>query len=132
MSLLLVAIIVCAVYLTAHTCYVALLKPEVSSIPGPFLCKFSNLPSLYGAFRRRNGKWLQGLHKQYGSYVRIGPNRFSISDPAVIPAIYDIKNEFLKSEKMAVMHGVVNGKIVPGKLSLYIKPCEKFGESLYD
>ena len=98
--------------------YIAFLKPEVSSIPGPFLSKFSDFLSLWHTYQRTHIRWLQDLHKQYGTVVRIGPDRFAISDPAVIPTIYDGKDEYSKSPKMAVMNRVgPDGKITAGMLT---------------
>lgn len=103
-------------YLVLRRLYIAY-SANISWVPGPVLCRFSDLPAFWAAYNRRHGQWLQSLHRQYGSVVRIGPNRFSISDPKIIPSIYDGKHEFSKSDKMAVMHNVVNGKIVPGMVS---------------
>jgi hypothetical protein len=38
------------------------------------------------------------LHKQYGPYVRIGPNHVSFSDSSLIPQIYSITTKFRKSD----------------------------------
>jgi hypothetical protein len=36
------------------------------------------------------------LHSKYGDIVRVGPNKLSISDPAMIPIIYGIGSGFRK------------------------------------
>jgi hypothetical protein len=41
-------------------------------------------------------KVFQRLHRKYGKVVRTGPNHVAIADPAMIPIIYGIKNNFLK------------------------------------
>ena len=35
---------------------------------------------------------------QYGTMVRVGPNKVSISDPEVIPIIYNIGSKYTKSD----------------------------------
>ncbi|KAL4892892.1 cytochrome P450 [Aspergillus ambiguus] len=76
--------------------YHAFLGPT-SHIPGPFLARFTRLWELLevsqGHFERTNVQ----LHKKYGPIVRIGPSKFSISDPAAVRALYAAGSKFPKS-----------------------------------
>lgn len=101
----------------ANLLYVAFLKPGVSSVPGPFLAKLTDLWMLQQYRLSRRFQLVGDLHRQYGSLVRIGPNRFSTSDPAAVELIHGTKNEFAKSDQMTPNSGVLNGKIVHGLVS---------------
>lgn len=66
---------------------------------GPRLARLSQL---YHVFRISakvdNYRHLDRLHKQYGEYVRVGPNLLSISDPDVIELIFHPQSQFTKAE----------------------------------
>lgn len=72
---------------------------RLSSIPGPFLAKFSDL----WRFHAQNSKgWsarLVRLHEKYGKLVRIGPNHISISDPNAVPIVYSTNPVWKKVRK---------------------------------
>ncbi|KAL2847758.1 cytochrome P450 [Aspergillus pseudoustus] len=61
---------------------------RLSSIPGPFAAKFTDL----WRYRSQNSPGhiarLLQLHRKYGKLVRIGPNHISTSDPAAVPIVY--------------------------------------------
>ncbi|KIX02762.1 uncharacterized protein Z518_08704 [Rhinocladiella mackenziei CBS 650.93] len=86
---------------------------RLSSIPGPFWASFTNLwrayETEYGAEFR---KTLEGLHKKYGPFVRIGPTTVSISDPSAIPTIYSMHGEFKKADSYQGLRALSNGKVM--------------------
>ncbi|RCH84152.1 hypothetical protein CU098_004663 [Rhizopus stolonifer] len=68
------------VYKGIQKLYDAYLGP-LRHIPGPFICKFMNIPSfVYDMPIGTMFKSMKQLHDKYGSLVRIGPNHVSISD----------------------------------------------------
>ncbi|KAL5358091.1 cytochrome protein [Aspergillus floccosus] len=65
--------------------------------PGPLLARFTRLWELPEV---RNGHFEQtniALHKKHGPIVRIGPSKFSISDPAAVKVLYGAGSKFPKS-----------------------------------
>ncbi|KAK5309418.1 hypothetical protein LTR70_010299 [Exophiala xenobiotica] len=42
--------------------------------------------------------YIDKLHKQYGDFVRIGPNLLSIADPAIVNIVYGPTTKFTKSD----------------------------------
>ncbi|CAE6438968.1 unnamed protein product [Rhizoctonia solani] len=93
-----------------------------SAVAGAFMLSFYIIPYLldpYDYRRRFSGPWLASLtnswmsgvvksgnsgeallelHKKYGTFVRIGPNHISISDPDALEAVYKHGNGLLKSD----------------------------------
>ncbi|KAI0099279.1 cytochrome P450 [Nemania sp. FL0031] len=67
------------------------------SVPGPFIARCSDLWYLWhvkrGHWETRNIE----LHRKHGAVVRYGPNRYSISDPEALNAIYGHGTRFAKS-----------------------------------
>lgn len=108
------ALALCAAIYAIRCIYVAFFKLEISSVPGPFLAKFTDLYSLFQAYKSTRTRWLQDLHRQHGSLVRIAPNRFSVSDPKALSDIYDLKHEYPKSDQMETLNTVINGRINQG------------------
>ncbi|KAK2609701.1 hypothetical protein N8I77_003190 [Diaporthe amygdali] len=68
------------------------------SAPGPFLARFTDL---WLAYRQSKGKMQTEhveLHQKYGKIVRVGPNYYSIDDPAAIKTIYGHGTQYEKSK----------------------------------
>ncbi|KAJ7784202.1 cytochrome P450 [Mycena metata] len=59
----------------------------LAEYPGPMACKTSKLWLTWIASRGKLHLYVKGLHDEYGSIVRIGPNELSITDASLIPAI---------------------------------------------
>ena len=71
----------------SYTLYCIFLHP-LSTIPGPFLAKFSNL---WINIRYIRGSWHEDIvaaHRQYGDVVRITPNEVSFVDALALKVIY--------------------------------------------
>ncbi|KAM0791528.1 hypothetical protein ACM66B_005977 [Microbotryomycetes sp. NB124-2] len=76
--------------------YNAFISP-LSTVPGPFICKFSGGPEFFNTLiRPRRSVWIYQLHQRYGPVVRISPNTVAFADPAAAKTIYG-GNGFLKS-----------------------------------
>ncbi|KAK7452906.1 hypothetical protein Landi51_03901 [Colletotrichum acutatum] len=70
----------------------------LSSVPGPWLARFSEAWRSHKYFR---GTWHQDivlLHRKYGNVVRIAPNELSIVDEAGLKALYGHGQKVVKSK----------------------------------
>jgi hypothetical protein len=88
-------------------------RSGLSAFPGPLGRKFTgktdltakakrgrnSFPDVFqfvDAFQGRTVESLQKCHQKYGKVVQIGPRTVSVSDPAMIPLIYGIRNPLPK------------------------------------
>ncbi|PVI01002.1 benzoate 4-monooxygenase cytochrome P450 [Periconia macrospinosa] len=60
-------------YVVSTTIYCLFFHP-LSSVPGPFLCRFSTLPSFYHACKGDRHVWIWQNHQKFGSAFRAAPN----------------------------------------------------------
>ncbi|KAL9052535.1 MAG: hypothetical protein Q9162_005339 [Coniocarpon cinnabarinum] len=74
-----------------------LLSSPLSSFSGPLPAKISKLWHLYKCLDAKNHLLLDDLHKQYGDFVRTGPNELAIFDPGVHQAIDGTGSKFRKA-----------------------------------
>ncbi|KAJ9612104.1 hypothetical protein H2200_003701 [Cladophialophora chaetospira] len=88
-------VLVAIVYL-AVSVFVAF-RPELRNLPGPILARFSGIYRLTLVYGGQAPFNYRRLHQKYGTIVRVGPNHVSVSDPAVIPQIYGIGANYLKT-----------------------------------
>ncbi|KIW29389.1 uncharacterized protein PV07_05207 [Cladophialophora immunda] len=72
-------------------------KESLRNIPGPPLAACTGLWRLYDVAKGQSHATARQIHEKYGPVVRIGPNHVSISNPAMIPIIYGIKESFTKT-----------------------------------
>lgn len=71
-------------------------KPGVSDVPGPFLARLSNIWRFIDVANGHAEKTLYELHKQYGDYVRLGPNVVSIKNLDALKTVYGINKGYQK------------------------------------
>ncbi|GAQ42808.1 cytochrome P450 [Aspergillus niger] len=72
-------------------------RNPLSSVPGPFLCKWTDIFVRYQTVIGNRPRYVQALHRQYGPVVRVGPNAVDIADIAGVREIHRIGSGFLKS-----------------------------------
>lgn len=77
--------------------YRALLSP-LSSIPGPWICRFTSLYIWYHSYLGDEASLITSLHAKHGPIIRIGPNECVISDGAALNVIYSEKGGFRKAD----------------------------------
>jgi tryprostatin B 6-hydroxylase len=72
----------------------------LNKFPGPYIARLTKLYFVYinAQSGLRGHHVLDKLHKQYGPYVRIGPNDMSIVDPEAMPAALGTNSKCRKSE----------------------------------
>ncbi|KAJ9629301.1 hypothetical protein H2203_001673 [Taxawa tesnikishii (nom. ined.)] len=82
-----------------YTLKEAFFKPGISSIPGPFIAKFTSyFRRLYVVWKGKVGEDIRDLHAKYGPVVRTGPNTIDIADAKATDLILGIKHDFPKHE----------------------------------
>jgi hypothetical protein len=52
----------------------------LKKFPGPVYAAASRIPYLFAVVTGRYVPWVQALHKQYGSVVRVAPDELSFTD----------------------------------------------------
>ncbi|KAH7355128.1 putative cytochrome P450 oxidoreductase [Rhexocercosporidium sp. MPI-PUGE-AT-0058] len=72
----------------------------LNHIPGPPLASWTKLWRLQNVSKGQAHRTIIDLHKKYGKLVRTAPNVVDVSDPAMIPVIYNIKGNFKKVGKI--------------------------------
>ncbi|CAE6472147.1 unnamed protein product, partial [Rhizoctonia solani] len=65
---------------------------------GPWLAGLSGWWMSYTVLKGNMNEDIRKLHEKYGTFVRIGPNHISISDPHAMEAVYAHGSGFLKSD----------------------------------
>ncbi|KAF2104842.1 cytochrome P450 oxidoreductase [Rhizodiscina lignyota] len=80
-----------------------------TSVPGPFIARFSNVYRAWLVWGRRAHEVQLDLHRKYGDVVRLGPDNISVSGPGYL-SIYAIGKGFIKSDFYRVFQNIVNGK----------------------
>ncbi|KIW25165.1 uncharacterized protein PV07_10826 [Cladophialophora immunda] len=84
---------------------------SLSSIPGPFAARLSDIYRLLLVYNRNAHEKHLMLHKHYGNLVRLGPKCISISgSQSYIPQIYGIGKGLVKSDFYSCFQNIVNGR----------------------
>ena len=86
---------------------------HLSHVPGPRVASLTNLARVSWVYSNRSHEKHIELHRQYGSFVRFGPNMVSVSDPAAIPQVYGLNSRFPKSDFYRVFLLYSRSKPVP-------------------
>lgn len=86
-SLLTITLTLTLPTLLSHLLYNLYLHP-LSSYPGPFLARLTNIHRFILFFRGNHHKTETALHKTYGPVVRVAPNWLSFSSLDAFEAIY--------------------------------------------
>ncbi|OQE74566.1 hypothetical protein PENNAL_c0079G11318 [Penicillium nalgiovense] len=99
----------------------------IAHIPGPFLASITDFWRLFVVWGRRPEIEHIRLHKQYGKFVRLGPNTVSVSDPSSIREIYGLAAGFKKSDFYIVQQTLAKGRPLS---TLFTSTDEKFHAKL--
>ncbi|KAH7377446.1 putative P450 monooxygenase [Cadophora sp. MPI-SDFR-AT-0126] len=83
--------------LVLYPLFRALFSP-LRDVKGPLLARFTPLWEVYRNWQGHLELDTVALHKKNGAIVRLGPNRYSISDPTAIRTIYGAGSKFEKSD----------------------------------
>jgi hypothetical protein len=82
--------------------------PE-DNIPGPILARVTKFYRIWLYFDGRGPITNYELAKKYGPVLRVGPNHVSVSNPELIPVIYDLRQKFKKSNFYWVFRPLYKG-----------------------
>lgn len=74
-----------------------IVRSPLRTTPGPVWTRFTNLWYFNRVRKAHFEKDNIQLHQQYGSVVRVGPNHYSISDPAAVKTVYGTGSKFTKA-----------------------------------
>ncbi|MCJ1278729.1 hypothetical protein MMC21_006546 [Puttea exsequens] len=69
------------------------------NVPGPWYAKFSRLVLKANDVAGNRWYYVQGLHKKYGSIIRIAPDEVAISDPKVVSKVHALGTPFRKRQQ---------------------------------
>lgn len=75
----------------------ALTSPFPSSIPGPFLARFTSLWILLVDLSGHRAATVDALHKKHGPVVRLAPNELSFAGKEAVKTIYGSNSTCIKS-----------------------------------
>ena len=88
-----------------------------TTVPGPFLARFSDLWRAYKEYNGLLRSELTKLHAKHGPLVRYGVRSISVSDPSVVDMVYGSRSGFVVAHSYNVLVGISNGKEVPSLVS---------------
>jgi hypothetical protein len=76
-----------------------LVQPDpLSSIPGPFLNRYSRLPLKLAICTGERANYIDTLHQRYGRFVRIAPNEIAVSELQAFKIIHRSGNGYQKAD----------------------------------
>lgn len=81
--------------------------------PGPLPAKFTNLWRSREVSKGTANVTSIQLHEKYGTFVRMGPNTISLSDPRLIKTVFSTRNPWIKSDLYSVADVKMNGQRMP-------------------
>ncbi|PYH41760.1 cytochrome P450 [Aspergillus saccharolyticus JOP 1030-1] len=80
-----------------HLFYTTWQSPSLTSIPGPFLARFTRLWYFSRVWKGHFETDNLDLHARYGPVVRIAPGHYSISERTAVKTVYGTGSRFPKS-----------------------------------
>ncbi|KAH7089414.1 cytochrome P450 [Paraphoma chrysanthemicola] len=75
-----------------------LIVSPTRDVPGPLLARITRWYEFFAVLRGDSNVEYMKLHNRFGHVVRMGPNRYSFSDPRDVRIIYELGGKFIKSE----------------------------------
>ncbi|KAF8748963.1 Cytochrome P450 monooxygenase [Rhizoctonia solani] len=88
---------------------------------GPLLASLSGWWMSYTCLTKDQNEHIRQLHQKYGTFVRIGPNHISISDPDAMEAVYAHGSGLLKSDFYGGAPGQASNTFVELDKSKHLK-----------
>ncbi|KAI1379517.1 cytochrome P450 [Hypoxylon crocopeplum] len=72
------------------------LKNPLSSIPGPLLSRWTDLPVRVKLLSGTKARYVHSLHEKYGPIVRLGPHEVDVSDVNGAREIHKVRSKYMK------------------------------------
>ncbi|KAI6774766.1 hypothetical protein HG530_001524 [Fusarium avenaceum] len=85
------------VYYLAALFYSLFLSP-LRRIPGPLLARMTRWWEYRVVKKGKSNQEYIRLHRKYGPVVRVGPNRYSLSQPKDVKKVYELGGKYVKSD----------------------------------
>ncbi|KAF2202990.1 cytochrome P450 [Delitschia confertaspora ATCC 74209] len=80
---------------------------RLNSFDGPYLLRITKLWHVWKVRNRKNYLYLEELRREYGSFVRTGPNEITIFDPSIFTLTSGPGTSCIKSDWYDVLHPLV-------------------------
>ncbi|KAH7236613.1 cytochrome P450 [Fusarium tricinctum] len=90
------ASLVVAYYLAAL--FYSLFLSPLRRIPGPLLARMTRWWEYRVVKKGKSNQEYIRLHKKYGPVVRVGPNRYSLSQPKDVKKVYELGGKYVKTD----------------------------------
>jgi hypothetical protein len=71
---------------------------SLSSVPGPFLNRYSRLPLKFAVCTGERANYIDRLHQNYGHFVRIAPNEVAVSELQAFKTIHRSGTGYQKAD----------------------------------
>lgn len=97
-------------YIFTYIVYQRLLHP-LAKYPGPFLASLTDLWQVHQFMTLQQPYNLTRLHEKYGSVVRYGPDKLSITDEDAIKTIYQTGARFMPKTEFYDAYGAAHPNV---------------------
>jgi hypothetical protein len=101
---------VCLLGLLGYIVYQCFFHP-LAKYPGPFLASLTDIWQVYQFLTLRQPYHLTELHEKYGSIVRYGPDKLSITEESAIPLIYQTPSRTMRKTEFYDAYGAVHSNV---------------------
>lgn len=104
------AVALFAATLISYVIYQRFLHP-LARYPGPFLASITDLWQVHQFLTLKQPYHLTELHEKYGSIVRYGPDKLSITEESAIPLIYQKGSRMMPKTEFYDAYGAAHPNV---------------------
>ncbi|KAJ5387707.1 hypothetical protein N7509_010248 [Penicillium cosmopolitanum] len=97
-------------YISGYIIYQRFLHP-LAKFPGPFLASLTDLWQVYQFITLKQPYTLTNLHEKYGSIVRYGPDKLSITDEEAVRLIYQTGARYMPKTEFYDAYGAAHPNV---------------------
>lgn len=97
-------------YIFGYIIYQRFLHP-LAKFPGPFVASLTDLWQVYQFMTLKQPYKLTEFHEKYGSIVRYGPDKLSITDEEAIKLIYQTGGRFMPKTEFYNAYGAAHPNV---------------------
>lgn len=97
-------------YISGYIIYQRFLHP-LAKFPGPFLASLTDLWQVYQFITLKQPYTLTKLHERYGSVVRYGPDKLSITDEDAVRVIYQTGGRYMPKTEFYDAYGATHPNV---------------------
>lgn len=103
-------VVILGIYLCGYIIYQQYLHP-LAKFPGPFLASLTDLWQVHQFMTLQQPYTLTRLHEKYGSIVRYGPDKLSITDEEAIKLIYQTGGRYMPKTEFYDAYGATHPNV---------------------